>query len=189
MQQKDCFLTLYKRAIAFGRGGEMEQYTELVNQARQGDTRAFSRLYESCCKDLYRFALYQLGQEEDAKDVVSETVLAAFENIGKLKSAEAFRPWIFRILVNKCKRKQKQYVFRTEELPETLHAKERDTCQEIDVRRAFASLSGEERMIVSMAVFAGYSSKEIGRILKKNSNTVRSKLSRSMGKMQKMLEG
>ena len=92
----------------------MESYTELANRARQGDVQAFSGLYESCYRDLYRFALYNLGQEEDARDVVSETVLAAFENIGKLKSAEAFRPWIFRILVNKCKRKRRQYVLRTE---------------------------------------------------------------------------
>ena len=70
----------------------MESYTELANRARQGDVQAFSGLYESCYRDLYRFALYNLGQEEDARDVVSETVLAAFENIGKLKSAEAFRP-------------------------------------------------------------------------------------------------
>lgn len=166
----------------------MESYTELANRARQGDVQAFSGLYESCYRDLYRFALYNLGQEEDARDVVSETVLAAFENIGKLKSAEAFRPWIFRILVNKCKRKRRQYVLRTEELPETLHARERDTCQEMDVRAAFLSLSGEERLIVSLSVFAGYSSSEIGKLLRKNANTVRSKLSRSMGKMQKLLE-
>ena len=84
----------------FQRGGEMEQYTELVNQAKQGSVQAFSGLYESCYKDLYRFALYNLGHEEDAKDAVSDTVLAAFENIGKLREADAFRAWIFRILYN-----------------------------------------------------------------------------------------
>ena len=166
----------------------MEQYTELVNLAKQGDTQAFSRLYESCYKDLYRFALYNLGQEEDAKDAVSDTVLAAFENIGKLRSADAFRSWIFRILVNQCMKRRRQYAQKTEELPETLQARERDTCQEMDVRRAFAALSSEDRMIVSMAVFAGYNSSEIGKVLNKNANTVRSRLSRSMSKMQKLLE-
>lgn len=77
---------------------------------------------------------------------------------------------------------------KTEEIPETYPARERDTCQDMDVRRAFASLSEEERTIVSMAVFAGYNSGEIGRILRLNANTVRSKISRSMGKMQKLLE-
>jgi len=166
----------------------MEQYTELVNQAKQGDTRAFSKLYESCYKDLYRFALYNLGQEEDARDAVSDTVLAAFENIGKLRDAEAFRGWLFRILVNKCTKRRQEYTRKTEEIPDTMPARERDACQEMDVRRAFASLDPEDRMIVSMAVFAGYSSSEIGQAMNKNPNTVRSRLSRSMSKMQKMLE-
>ncbi len=166
----------------------MEQNTELVKLAKQGDVHAFSRLYESCYKDLYRFALYNLGQEEDAKDAVSDTVLAAFENIGRLRSAEAFRAWIFRILMNQCRKRRRQYANRTEELSEAIPARERDTCQEMDVRRAFARLSEEERTIVSMAVFAGYNSSEIGQLMQLNANTVRSKISRSMGKMQKLLE-
>ena len=166
----------------------MEHYTELVNRAKQGDIQAFSRLYESCYKDMYRFALYNLGHEEDAKDAVSDTVLAAFENIGKLRDAEAFKAWIFRILFNQCVKRRKQYAMKTEELPEALPAEEPDTAGAMDVRRAFESLPQEDRMIVSMAVFAGYNSSEIGRIMKKNANTVRSRLSRSMGKMQKLLE-
>lgn len=42
-------------------------------------------------RDLYRFALYNLGQEEDARDVDQRYGLAAFEGIGKLRSTEAFR--------------------------------------------------------------------------------------------------
>lgn len=56
----------------------MEQENLLVKQAQQGDVHAFAQLYECCYRDLYRFALYNLGQEEDARDVVSDTVLAAF---------------------------------------------------------------------------------------------------------------
>ena len=68
----------------------MEQENLLVKQAQQGDVHAFAQLYECCYRDLYRFALYNLGQEEDARDVVSDTVLAAFEGIGRLRSAEAW---------------------------------------------------------------------------------------------------
>ena len=166
----------------------MEHYTELVNQAKQGDVQAFSRLYESCYKDMYRFALYNLGHEEDAKDAVSDTVLAAFENIGKLRDADAFKAWIFRILYNQCVKRRRQYTMKTEELPESMPAAQQDTAQALDVRRAFESLPPEDQMIVSMSVFAGYNSSEIGWIMKKNANTVRSRLSRSMGKMQKLLE-
>ena len=43
----------------------MEQENLLVKQAQQGDVHAFAQLYECCYRDLYRFALYNLGQEED----------------------------------------------------------------------------------------------------------------------------
>ena len=60
----------------------MEQENLLVKQAQQGDVHAFAQLYECCYRDLYRFALYNLGQEEDARDVVSDTVLAAWRALG-----------------------------------------------------------------------------------------------------------
>lgn len=98
----------------------MEQENLLVKQAQQGDVHAFAQLYECCYRDLYRFALYNLGQEEDARDVVSDTVLAAFEGIGRLRSAEAFRGWIFQILLNQCRKRRRQYMHKTEELTEEL---------------------------------------------------------------------
>ena len=68
----------------------MENYLLLVKQAKNGDTKAFASLYEIVYEDMYRFALYTLKNPEDAKDVVSDTVLDAFATIGKLKSEEAF---------------------------------------------------------------------------------------------------
>ncbi len=171
----------------------MEQENLLVKQAQQGDVHAFAQLYECCYRDLYRFALYNLGQEEDARDVVSDTVLAAFEGIGRLRSAEAFRGWIFQILLNQCRKRRRQYMHKTEELTEEL--KERlpdermDPCESMDVRRAFQTLPEEDRMIVSLSVLGGYSSGEIGALLHRNANTVRSRLSRSMRRMQVLLEG
>ncbi len=57
-----------------------------------------------------------------------------------------------------------------------------------DVRDAFLKLEEEERLIVSFSVFGGYSSEEIGGMLKMNAATVRSRKSRALGKMRRMLE-
>ena len=46
------------------------------------------------------------------------------------------------------------------------------------VRSLFFELPSEERMIIAMHLFCGYSSKEIGKLLDLNENTVRSKESR-----------
>lgn len=165
----------------------MKQTYELVRQARTGDAHAFAKLYETVYKDLYRFALYTLHHAQDAEDAVSETVIDAFAQIRNLREAESFKSWIFRILTAKCSRRIRQYTRREEELDESLGSPAPELWEQTDVRRAFAALSDEDRMIVSMSVFAGYSSQEIGTILNMNPNTVRSRQSRALKKMEAQL--
>ena len=52
------------------------------------------------------------------------------------------------------------------------------------MRKAFFQLSDEERLILSMNLFGGYSSKEIGKELKMKDNTVRTKQRRALKKME-----
>lgn len=165
----------------------MEQYTELVERAKFGDATAFSQVYQEIYKDLYRFALYTLKNSHDAEDIVGDTVMDAWKEIRTLRKAEAFRSWIFRILTNKCKMRLKQYVDKTMELPEDLVTNPRDICEEMDVRAAFAALQDEERLILAMNLFGGYSSREIGFQLQMSDNTVRSKQSRALKKMEALL--
>mgnify|MGYP000624018509 CR=1 FL=1 len=63
-----------------------------------------------------------------------------------------------------------------------------DLDRDMQVREAFFPLSDEERFIVAMQVFGGYKSKEIGLILHKNHNTVRSRLNRALKKMEEILQ-
>ena len=165
----------------------MEGYESLVQQAKSGDTGAFSKLYEVIYQDLYRFALYTLKNPHDAEDVVSDTVMDVWKEIRSLRRAEAFKAWIFKILTNKCKRRLKQYIVKTDELPEDITADSRDICEDMDVRMAFARLSDEERLILALNIFGGYNSREIGKALFMSDNTVRSKQSRALKKMQENL--
>lgn len=164
----------------------MEDYRDLVNQAKAHDKNAFAELYRIVYQDMYRFALYTLKNKQDAEDAVGDTVTDAFETIHKLRSAEAFRGWIFRILSNKCKKKLKEYLNKTAELTDDLiHTT--DFTEHSGVREAFAKLEHEERLIISMHLFAGYSSREIGAILHKSDNTIRSSKSRALKKLEQLL--
>ena len=136
----------------------MDYSTDLVNQAKFGDAHAFARLYEMIYQDLYRFALYTLKNLHD-------TVTDAFRQIRSLKDPGSFRAWMFKILANKCKMKLKSYLTKTVEMPEELMFDMPDLNERIDVRNAFLSLDSEERLILSLNLFAGYSSKEIGTLL------------------------
>lgn len=163
----------------------MEQEQQLVERARSGDTEAFARLYEQVYQDMYRFTLYILKNHHDAQDVVSDTVTDAFAAMGKLRRSEAFRAWIFKILTNKCKRKLKEYAERPGELTDETQEQtgRRGMDEHAAVRSLFFSLAREERMIIAMHLFGGYSSREIASMLHMNENTIRSKESRALKKM------
>ncbi|MGN0399564.1 MAG: RNA polymerase sigma factor [Blautia sp.] len=166
----------------------MSDCRELAEKAKGGNKEAFGALYETVYEDMYRFALYTLRNQEDAKDVVAETVADAFETIGRLRDTNAFRGWIFRILANKCKRKLKEYTKKTCAYEEYQGSVHEDLDQNLQVREVFFSLADEERYLVALQVFGGYRSKEIGTMLHKNHNTVRSKIDRALKKMEEMLQ-
>lgn len=154
------------------------------------DVTAFTELYRSVYKELYRFALCMMKHPQDAEDAVSEAVVSAYANVHKLKKDEAFKSWIFTILANVCKKKlMAKERTETEFRPEHI-AGQADTGSGLreDVQNAFFVLSEEEQLVVSLSVFGGYNSKEIGAMLNLNANTVRSKRSRALEKMSLILK-
>lgn len=167
----------------------MIQNTELIRQAQSGDVHAFALLYKQIYKDLYRFALYTLRHEQDAEDAVSEAVTDAFAQIGSLREADAFSAWMFRILSNKCARRIRSCRDSQEELDESIPAPQKDLEEQMDTRSAFESLPPQDRLLLSLNLFAGYSSQEIADTLGMNPNTVRSRQSRALKKMLQMLGG
>lgn len=160
----------------------------LVRRACQRDTEAFAHLYATVYKDLYRFALYTLGRPEDAEDVVSETVTDAYATIHKLRTASAFRPWIFKILTNKCKKMIKGYANPPYPLAMEIAIPDRNYAEIQDVKNAFANLNPKERLILSLTVFAGYNNEEAAKLLHMKAGTLRSIKSRAMDKMEKMIK-
>lgn len=160
------------------------------------DVDTFARMYEEIYKDLYRFALCMMKNEQDAEDAVSDAVLSGYENIRKLRDEKAFKSWMFTILANTCKKKlqNRSRKFRVEKDMESSESERNnfgtghpDYGISVDVQRAFLHLSEEEQTIIALSVFGGYNSKEIGEMLKLNANTVRTKRSRGLEKMECIL--
>ncbi len=162
----------------------------LVAKAKSGDAHAFAQLYQDIYKDLYHFAYCMMKDEHRAEDVVSESVLNAFENLHKLRNADAFRSWIFQITANECK-KQFRLLSRINPVPdEELPISEStlDFTEKVIAKEAFSLLNQEEKFIVGLSVFGGYSGKEIAHFLRKKEGTVRSLKSRALDKMKQFLE-
>jgi RNA polymerase sigma factor (sigma-70 family) len=162
----------------------MEDLAALAEKAKAGDADAYARLYAETYRDMYRFAWYILGHREDAEDAVAETATEAFRQIRSLRDAESFRAWIFRILQNICRRTLKSYTLKTAGLDESLPAEEVDLTGNEAVRERFRHLSDDERCIISMHVFAGYTTREIAALLGMNESTVRSKENRALKRLR-----
>ena len=154
------------------------------------DAHTFAQMYETIYIDLYRFALCLMKNKQDAEDAVSEAVLKAYENVGKLRDKDAFRSWIFTITANTCKKKLREATKRKDETIDDKYIStsvEEDVGLALDVRKAFFILSEEEQEIIGLSVFGGYNSKEIGKMLGLKDNTVRSKKTRALEKMSCVL--
>lgn len=76
---------------------------ELMRRVRGGDIAAFEILAERHYPVFLRFAWRQLGQREDAEEVVQDSLVRAFRAMRRGRLPDRFRPWLMRIVVNRCR--------------------------------------------------------------------------------------
>lgn len=152
--------------------------------------------------------------DADAEDLVAETVERAWRARDALESEEAFRAWIFRILDNAFisglrragARPQLESIERADEdaedgsfsLFERLHQPfllwfsnpEQEFLDKLlreDLDRALAALPDRYRVVVILADLEEFSYAEIAATLEIPLGTVRSRLARARGALQKVL--
>lgn len=51
---------------------------------------------------LYRFAVGQTGDREDAMDILQNAIVKALENYMAIRNPEDMKTWFFRVLLNEC---------------------------------------------------------------------------------------
>jgi len=71
-----------------------------VAKARAGDAEAFRVLVERHSRPLFRLAFRMTGNEQDAEDVVQDSLLRAYRQLKNFDERATFRTWIYRITVN-----------------------------------------------------------------------------------------
>ncbi len=75
---------------------------QLIKKAQKGNKDAFNELMLYYEKDLYNIAKSRLYNEDDVCDAVQETILIAYQSIGKLLNPSKFKLWLIKILINEC---------------------------------------------------------------------------------------
>jgi len=172
-----------------------------VAKARGGDQEAFRQLVERHSRNIYRLAYRMTGRPEDAEDVVQETFVRAYRQLGRFEARSHFGTWLYRIGFNCSVDYMRNRAHR--EVPETLDSLDRMTpatsgpgaddlvyAGEIDgrVQAALNQLSAQERAAFLMRHYHGCSIEEICRELDLKTNAAKHAVFRAVKKMRVALE-
>lgn len=164
---------------------------ELVERAKNEDSDAFTNLILNIERDLYCIARSKIDNENDIEDIMQETMIIAFLNIKKLKNNSFFKTWVIRILINNCnkfyKRKKHKSIDEDEEIKK-IGSVEMDLSN-IEFKDFISFLNEDERIILTLYYYLGYTTKEISKILNKREGTICSKISRAKIKIKEKYKG
>jgi RNA polymerase sigma-70 factor (ECF subfamily) len=158
----------------------------LVARAIQGDTEAFGRLYGYYFERIYRFVRLRVGNQSDATDITHDVFLKALRSINRFspRHEASFEVWLFTLarntLIDGWRRPPLEVPFEAliDEPPaeDTASNPEKVADWHVtleELQRALASLTEEQRAVISLRFFVGLSAREVGTILSKQEGTVR----------------
>ena len=156
---------------------------------------------------LYNTALRMTGSVQDAEDLVQDTFLRAYRFFDRFKKGTNCKAWLFKIMknnfINRYRKKTREpSTVSFDEIRGALAAESEvasptwsdaaslpnlDELVEDDVKKALDSLPFEFKMAVILSDISGFSYKEIAGIMDTPIGTVRSRLSRARGALQRRL--
>ena len=178
----------------------MKTIKELVLSAKNGNKKAFDKLYKLTSNDVWFTCVSLLKDEENAKDIMQETYITAFLKLDTLKDEEKFCGWITSIAVNKCKNKLKgkvEYQIDDEVLIAETETDElmlpEEYINKAEKRKVLLqiiedTLSFNQYQVVLMFYFNELSIAEIAQALEISEGTVKSRLNSSRAKMKTAIE-
>lgn len=76
---------------------------ELLNKAKAGDYDAFCQLVGNNKNKLYALALKMTANEQDAQDIVQDTLLKAIDKIDQFRGDASFGTWLYSIALNQSR--------------------------------------------------------------------------------------
>jgi RNA polymerase sigma-70 factor, ECF subfamily len=79
-----------------------EADAELISAAQAGDRGAIDELLERYEERIYRFGLRMCGDEESAREVLQETMIAAFRNLPGFRGEASLSTWLYQIARSFC---------------------------------------------------------------------------------------
>src|ERR1700735_5050125 len=178
---------------------------ELIQKAQKGDDAAFDQVVIAYRKRSLGTISRLIGRPEDVEDVAQEVFLRLYFSLDQLRTPEVFEPWLYRLTVNasydylrKSKRRpesrmsdlSEQQVMMADaaagskaQTEESERHRVRDTVQSL-----LASVSEEDRILLTLKEVEGLSLKELENIYHVNENSLKVRLFRARQRVLKKHE-
>jgi RNA polymerase sigma-70 factor, ECF subfamily len=182
-----------------------ESDASVVAQVLAGDRDAYRVLVERHSRSIFRLAYRMTGNEQDAEDIVQETLLRAYRRLDRFESRSSFSTWLYRIAVN-CsvdfsrKRKhddQQQAAYDADSPDPVLSVPSTDPSADrlmlsAEVREkveaTMQTLSEKEKAAFVLRHFEGRSIEEIAQALGMKANAAKNNIFRAVQKLRRALE-
>ena len=175
----------------------------VLDRARQGDSEAFRSLVENHSRSAFRLAYRMTGNEHDAEDVVQDSFLRAYRQLGRFESRAHFGTWLHRIVAN-CSvdllraRRSRQDYSRGEDLDSVIDVSPAETpgpeqlARGAEIERSVAAALGQlsplERAAFTLRHYEGRSIAEIGKTLGLGTSATKHSVFRAVRKLRAALE-
>ena len=175
----------------------MESDEELISAAQVGDREALGKLLERHQARVYRFGMRMCRGEEDAKDVLQETLLAAARTLPDFRGASSLSTWLYTIARSFCIKRRRRSKF-APEVEESLDVGEparaalqladpsRGPDEALDGHRletalesAIGALEPKYREVLVLRDVEGLSAAEVGEVMGLSVEAVKSRLHRA----------
>ncbi|MDM0472812.1 sigma-70 family RNA polymerase sigma factor [Clostridium perfringens] len=164
---------------------------KLIKESMKGNKESFGILIKNNKEYLYKMAFLYVKDEQDALEVIHETVYRAFLNIEKLKKAKFFNTWITRILINVSidflKKKGKNQML-DESTPIRKEKCEISTEEKLDLYNAIDLLNDNYKTVIIMMYFNDMKIKDIAKVMEIPENTVKTYLRRAKQALGEVLK-
>lgn len=138
------------------------------------DKDTFARYAIASSQMQYRVSWAILGNKVDCSDAMQEALLKAWAARHKLRDENFFTTWLIRILINECRaiqRKRAKHVL----VSDTYEAGETHM-PDLDIQQAIDKLPEKLRLPLILHHWEGYPIKDIARMLKMPTGTVKNRL-------------
>lgn len=185
---------------------DRDEERRIIAQVCAGDANAFEALVVAYQKQVYNLALRTVGNEEDAADMTQEVFLRAYRALGSFRGESKFSVWLYRLTTNVCidflrSRRRHPTVSLTaadedDEQPQFDIPAGEASCPEqqlarSELRRAVVrgldQLPDDARKILILRELDGLSYAEIGKVLRLEPGTVKSRLFRARRRLCEFL--